>query len=87
MICHDTARGVGSFLRAIEKKMGWLPTMATHWAKQLSLSKAMNSDQAVKKNFNSKQQTEKLHFIIITYLFQRSFKRCKPITVLKISKS
>jgi hypothetical protein len=85
MICHDTARGVGSFLRAI-KKMGWLPTMATHWAKQLSLSKAMNSDQDVKKNFNSKQQIEKLYFITITYLFQRSFKRCKPITVLKISK-
>jgi hypothetical protein len=82
--------------------MGWLPTMAIHWAKQLSLSKAMNSDQAVKKNFNSKQQTEELHFIIITYLFQSgsynnqrslmcletiAIKRCKPITVLKISKS
>jgi hypothetical protein len=73
MICHDTGRGVGSFLRAI-KKMGWLPTMATHWAKQLSLSKAMNSDQAVKKNFNSKQQTEKLYFIIITIFFSEVLK-------------
>jgi hypothetical protein len=72
------------------KKMGWLPTMATHWAKQLSLSKAMNSDQDVKKNFNSKQQTKKLYFITITYLFffffSEVFKRCKPMTVLKISK-
>jgi hypothetical protein len=25
MICHDTARGVGSFLRSIKKKV-WLPT-------------------------------------------------------------
>jgi hypothetical protein len=29
----------------------------------------MNSDQTVKKNFNTKQQAEKLYFITITYLF------------------
>jgi hypothetical protein len=58
MICRNTTRGVGSFLRAIEKKLGWLPTMATHWAKQLSLSKAMSSDQDVKKisTQNNKQK-------------------------------
>jgi hypothetical protein len=26
------------------KKLNWLPTMATHWEKQLSLSIEMNSD-------------------------------------------
>jgi hypothetical protein len=26
MICRNTTRGVGSFLREIKKKMGWLPT-------------------------------------------------------------
>jgi hypothetical protein len=46
----------------------------------------MNSDQNVKKNSNTKQQTEKLYFIIINHLFSAKFKGCKPITVLKISK-
>jgi hypothetical protein len=27
-----------------KKKMSWLPTMATRWAKQLSMSKEMNSE-------------------------------------------
>jgi hypothetical protein len=49
--------------------------------------KAMNSDQDSKEKFDLKQQTKELYFIIISYLFQRSFKRCKQITVLKISKS
>jgi len=33
----------------------------------------MNSDQNVKKNSNTKQQTEKLYFIIITHLFSAKF--------------
>jgi hypothetical protein len=67
--------------------MSWLPTMATRWEKQLSLSKEMNSDQDSKEKFDLKQQPENRTNIIINYLFQRSFKRCKPITVLKIRKS
>jgi hypothetical protein len=63
--------------------MGWLPTMATHWVKQLSLSKAMNSDQNVKKNFNSKQQTKKLYFITITYLFSAKFLKMQTNNSLK----
>ena len=55
--------------------------MATHWAKQLSLSKEMNSDQDNKEKFNLKQQPENRTNIIINYLFQRCFKICKPITV------
>ena len=30
-------KGCRQLLRVIEKNVGWLPTMATHWAKQLSL--------------------------------------------------
>jgi hypothetical protein len=74
MICHDTARGVGSLLRVMKKNGNWMPTMATHWAKQLSLRKVMNSDLNVKKHSNSKQQKEKLYFIIITYLFSEVLK-------------
>jgi hypothetical protein len=59
------------------------PTMATHWEKQLSLSKEMNSDQDSKEKFDLKQQPENRTNIIIYYLFQRCFKRCKPITVLR----
>jgi hypothetical protein len=78
--------GVGSFLGQL-KKLNWLPTMATHWEKQLSLSKEMNSDQDSKEKFDLKQQPENRTNIIIYYLFQRCFKRCKPKTVFKISKS
>ena len=87
MICHDTARGVGSFLRVIKKNGLAANNGDTLGEAVISVKKIMNSDQNVEKNFNSKQQKEKLHFIIITYLFQRSFNRCKPITVLKINKS
>jgi hypothetical protein len=55
--------------------------MATHWEKQLSLSKEMNSDQDNKEKFDLKQQPENRTNIIIYYLFQRCFKRCKPIIV------
>jgi hypothetical protein len=69
--------------------MSWLPTMATRWAKQLSLSKEMNSDQDSKEKKNRLKTTNKkiVLSIIIIYFFQRCFKRCKPIEVLKISKS
>jgi hypothetical protein len=43
----------------------------------------MNSEQDSKENFNSKQQPENRTNIIINYLFQRCFKRCKPKTVFK----
>ena len=56
--------------------------MATHWEKQLSLSKEMNSDQDSEENFK-KQPSENRTNIIIYYLFQRCFKRCKLITVLR----
>jgi hypothetical protein len=36
--------------------MSWLPTMATRWAKQLSLSKEMNSDQDSQEKFDLKEQ-------------------------------
>jgi hypothetical protein len=36
--------------------MNWLPTMATHWEKQLSLSKEKNSDQDIKEKFDLKEQ-------------------------------
>jgi hypothetical protein len=52
--------GVGSFFRAIKKKYYWLPTMATHWAKQLSLSKEMNSDQDSKEKFQLKNNNQKI---------------------------
>jgi hypothetical protein len=61
--------------------MNWLPTMPTHWEKQLSLSKEMNSDKDIKEKFDLKQQPENCTNIIIYHLFQRCFKRCKPITV------
>jgi hypothetical protein len=38
--------------------MNWLPTMATRWEKQLSLSKEMNSDQDIKEKFDLKEQPE-----------------------------
>ena len=57
--------------------------MATHWAKQLSLSKEMNLDQDSKEKFDLKQQPENRTNIIIYYLFQRCFKRCKPKTALR----
>jgi hypothetical protein len=38
--------------------MNWLPTMATRWAKQLSLLKEMNSDQDSKEKFDLKKQPE-----------------------------
>jgi hypothetical protein len=67
--------------------MSWPPTIATRWEKQLSLSKEMNSDQDSKEKIDLKQQTENRTNIIINYLFQQSFKRCKPRIVFKISKS
>jgi hypothetical protein len=67
--------------------MSWLPTMATRWEKQLSMSKEMNSDQDSKENFDLKQQLENRTNIIIDYLFQQCFKRRKPKTIFKISKS
>jgi hypothetical protein len=36
--------------------MSWLPTMATRWAKQLSLSKEMNSETGQQEKFNLKEQ-------------------------------
>jgi hypothetical protein len=53
--------------------MNWLPTMATHWEKQLSLSKEMNSDQDSKEKFDLKQQPENRTNIIIYYLFSAMF--------------
>jgi hypothetical protein len=38
--------------------MNWLPTMATRWAKQLSLLKEMNSDRDSKEKFDLKKQPE-----------------------------
>ena len=38
--------------------MSWLPTMATRWAKQLSLSKEMNSDKDSQEKFDLKEQPE-----------------------------
>jgi hypothetical protein len=40
--------------------MNWLPTMATRWAKQLSLLKEMNSDRDSKEKFDLKEQPENL---------------------------
>ena len=57
--------------------------MVTHWEKQLSLSKETNSDQDDKENSTQKQPSENHTNIIIYYLFQRCFKRCKLITVLR----
>jgi hypothetical protein len=57
--------------------------MATYWAKQLSLSKEMNSDQDSKKKFDLKQQPEDRTNIIIYYIFHRCFKRCKPKIALR----
>ena len=43
--------------------------MATYWAKQLSLSKEINSDQDSKEKFDLKQQPENRTNIILNYLF------------------
>jgi hypothetical protein len=83
MTCRLEDNRCRQLFRAIEKKLNWLPTMATHWEKQLSLSKEMNSDQDSKEKFDLKQQPENRTNIIIYYLFQRCFKRCKPKTVLR----
>jgi hypothetical protein len=48
--------------------------MATHWVKQLSLSKEINSDQDNKEKFDLKQQPENRTNIITYYIFQRCFK-------------
>ena len=40
------------------KNVYWLPTMATHWKKQLSLLKEMNSDRDSKEKFDLKEQPE-----------------------------
>ena len=50
--------GVGIFLGQLKKKLNWLPTMATRWEKQLSLSKEMNSNQNIKEKFDLKEQPE-----------------------------
>jgi hypothetical protein len=51
--------------------MSWLPTMATRWAKQLSLSKEMNSDQDSKEKIRLKTTNRKIVLsIIISYFFQ-----------------
>jgi hypothetical protein len=47
--------------------MNWLPTMATRWEKQLSLSKEMNSDQDSKEKIDLKQQPENRTNIIIIF--------------------
>jgi hypothetical protein len=45
--------------------------MATRWAKQLSLSKEMNSDQDSKEKIRLKTTSRKIVLsIIIIYLFQ-----------------
>jgi hypothetical protein len=87
MTCRLGDNRCRQLFREIKKKLNWLPTMATHWEKQLSLSKEMNSDQDSKEKFDLKQQPENRTNIILNYLFQRCFKRCKPRTVFKISKS
>jgi hypothetical protein len=38
--------------------MSWLPTMATCWAKQLSLSKETNSDEDSQEKFDLKGHPE-----------------------------
>jgi hypothetical protein len=71
MICRNQTRGVGSFFKSNKKKLSWLPTMATRWAKQLSLSKEMNSDQDSKEKIRLKTTNRKIVLsIIINYLFQ-----------------
>jgi hypothetical protein len=50
--------------------MSWLPTMATRWAKQLSLSKEMNSEIGQQGKIQLERTTKKSYYIIINYLFQ-----------------
>ena len=52
------------------KKLNWLPTMETHWVKQLSLSKEMNLETGQQGKIQLERTTKKSYYIIINYLFQ-----------------
>jgi hypothetical protein len=60
-------------LRVIEKKCGLAANNGDTLGEAVISVEVMNSDQNVKKNSNTKQQTEKLYFIIITHLFSAKF--------------
>jgi hypothetical protein len=78
-------KGCRQLLRVIEKNwVGCQQWRHTGRSSYLCGSNEFRSEMS--KNSNTKQQTEKLYFIIINHLFSAKFKRCKPITVLKISK-
>jgi hypothetical protein len=49
--------------------MSWLPTMATRWEKQLSLSKEKNSDQDIKEKFDFERTAKKivLHHHLLSF--------------------
>jgi hypothetical protein len=51
--------------------MGWLPTTL---GEAVISVKSNEFRLGCQENFNSKQQTEKLYFIIVSNLFKRSFK-------------
>jgi hypothetical protein len=72
-ICHDTVRGVGSFLRAI-KKNGLAANNGDTLGEAVISVESNEFRLGCQENFNSKQQTEKLYFIIVSNLFKRSFK-------------
>jgi hypothetical protein len=65
------------------KNVNWLPTMATHWEKQLSLQKVQIQIKTAKRISTQKQQRKNRTNIIINHLIQQCFKRCKPKTILR----
>jgi hypothetical protein len=85
MICHDTARGVGSFLRVIKKNGLAANNGDTLGEAVISVkSNEFRSERQEKFQLKTTKRKTVLHHHHLS--FQRSFKRCKPITVLKISK-
>jgi hypothetical protein len=50
--------------------MSWLPTMETRWAKQLSLSKEMNSEIGQQGKIQLERTTKNRTTSFINYLFQ-----------------
>jgi hypothetical protein len=57
MICHDTTRGVGRFLRAI-KKNGLAANNGDTLGEAVISAKTKNSDQDNKEKFDLRQQLE-----------------------------
>jgi hypothetical protein len=51
------------------KNVNWLPTMATHWEKQLSLQKVQIQIKTAKRISTQKQQPKNRTNIIINHLF------------------